>query len=56
MGEDNTSENNFNINYETLFEILRNEKTKGSLTKLQPNFYELIKNYISQLKIMFPVR
>ncbi|MAG08144.1 hypothetical protein CMO89_01620 [Candidatus Woesearchaeota archaeon] len=39
-------EKGINITYETLFDILRNEKTRESLQKLDKAFYTDIKNYL----------
>ena len=39
-----------NITYETLFEILRLEKTREQLQELDPNFYRDVINYIKEKK------
>ena len=39
-----------NITYETLFDMLRNEKNREELQKLEPNFFEDLIQYISDKK------
>lgn len=45
-------EENFSINYETLFEMLRVEKTRGSLSKLPSNFNDGTSSYIKNQKAL----
>lgn len=48
MEENNGSEpnNTINITYETIFELLRREKNRDELQKLNESFYKDIQNYI----------
>ena len=38
----------FNISYTTLFELLRREKDREELQKLQKTFFEDVKSYIQE--------
>lgn len=38
------------ISYETLFDILRNEKNKAELQQLPMNFYKLVSEYVSSVQ------
>ena len=42
--------NNVNITYETLFDILRNEKNREELQKLEDSFFDDLINYIQEKK------
>ncbi len=41
-------ENEINITYETLFEVLRREKTRDELQKLDSTFFEDVVNYLKE--------
>src|SRR3989337_1657416 len=41
-----------NITFETLFDLLRKEKTNESLQKLSENFYDEVTYYISQKQLI----
>lgn len=43
-------DNNVNITYETLFDILRNEKNREELQKLEPSFFEDLIQYMKEKK------
>lgn len=53
--ENNGSENNtaINITYETIFELLRREKNRDELQKLNENFYEDIQSYLEEKNNVF---
>ena len=41
-------DNEINITYETLFEVLRREKTRDELQKLDPTFFDDVVNYLKE--------
>ncbi|MBR9690242.1 hypothetical protein GOV08_01010 [Candidatus Woesearchaeota archaeon] len=51
MTED--EDNTINITYETLFELLRREKNREEMQKLQDNFYEDVVSYLAEKKKVF---
>ena len=40
------------ITYETLYELLRREKSRKELQKLDPNFYQRVTNYLEEKNII----
>lgn len=52
MEDTNSNNKNINITYETIFEILRREKTREDLQKLDDSFYNDVIEYIKKKKTL----